>query len=79
MRQFSLKLCLFLFLAACLSGRTSELGVLVGGVTGTVLLWPLYRRWVLTISFERVVKAIDHDDDPNLVPAGKHEPFRVKY
>ena len=44
MREFGLKLCLFLFLAAILSGRTNELGVLVGAVTGTILLWPLYRK-----------------------------------
>lgn len=44
MREFGLKLCLFLFLAAIFSGRTNELGVLVGAVTGTILLWPLYRK-----------------------------------
>ena len=44
MRDFGLKVCLFLFLAAILSGRTNELGVLIGAVTGTLLLWPLYRR-----------------------------------
>lgn len=43
MRQFGLKLCLFLFLAACFSGRTNELGVLTGALTGTILFWPLYR------------------------------------
>ena len=41
MREFGLKLSLFLFLAAIFSGRTNELGVLVGAVTGTILLWPL--------------------------------------
>jgi len=44
MRAFGLKLCLFLFLAANFSGRTNELGVLVGAITGTILLWPLYRN-----------------------------------
>ena len=44
MREFGLKLCLFLFLAAIFSGRTNELGVVVGAVTGTMLLWPVYRR-----------------------------------
>ena len=44
MREFGLKLSLFLFLAAIFSGRTNELGVLVGAVTGTTLLWPLYRK-----------------------------------
>jgi len=47
MREFGLKLCLFLFLAAIFSGRTNELGVLVGAVTGTILLWPLYRKVAL--------------------------------
>lgn len=44
MREFRLKLCLFLFLAAVFSGRTNELGLLVGAMTGTILLWPLYRN-----------------------------------
>ena len=44
MREFGLKLCLFLLLAAVFSGCTNELGVLVGAVTGTILLWPLYRK-----------------------------------
>jgi len=38
MRAFGLKLCLFLFLAANFSGRANELGVLVGAITGTILL-----------------------------------------
>ena len=46
MREFGLKLCLFLFLAACFSGRTNELGVLTGALSGTILVWPLYRKWV---------------------------------
>ena len=40
------KLCMFLFLAALFSGRTNELGVLIGALPGTVLLWPLYRAFV---------------------------------
>ncbi len=44
MKSFSLKLCLFLFLAAAFSGRANELGTLIGAITGTVLVWPLYRR-----------------------------------
>jgi hypothetical protein len=44
--DFTRKVCLLLFLAAIFSGRTNELGVLVGSVTGTVLLWPLYRKYV---------------------------------
>ena len=42
MKPFSLKLCLFLFFAAAFSGRTNELGTLVGAITGTVLVWPVY-------------------------------------
>jgi hypothetical protein len=44
MRDFGLKLCLFLFLAAVLAGRTNELGTLTGAITGTFLLWPVYRK-----------------------------------
>lgn len=44
MKEFGLKVCLFLFLAALLSGRTNELGTLTGAITGTILLWPLYRK-----------------------------------
>lgn len=46
MKEFGLKLCFFLFLVVAFSGRTSELGVLVGAATGTILFWPLYRRCV---------------------------------
>jgi len=44
MQQLSRKICLFLFLTAVLSGRANELGTLVGAITGTILLWPLYVR-----------------------------------
>lgn len=44
MKEFGLKVCLFLFLAAVFSGRTNELGTLTGAITGTILLWPLYRK-----------------------------------
>ena len=44
MQQLSRKICLFLFLTAVLSGRANELGTLVGAITGTLLLWPLYER-----------------------------------
>lgn len=46
MQQLSRKICLFLFLTAVLSGRANELGTLVGAVAGTILLWPLYERFV---------------------------------
>lgn len=44
MKEFGLKICLFLFLAAVFSGRTNELGTLTGVIAGTILLWPLYRK-----------------------------------
>ena len=44
MKEFGLKVCLILFLAAVFSGRTNELGTLTGAITGTILLWPLYRK-----------------------------------
>ncbi len=44
MQQLIRKICLFLFLTAVLSGRANELGTLVGAITGTILLWPLYER-----------------------------------
>ncbi len=46
MQQLSRKICLFLFLTAALSGRANELGTLVGAITGTILMWPLYERFV---------------------------------
>ncbi len=46
MRDFGLKICLFLFLASVFSGRTNELGTITGSITGTILLWPLYRKVV---------------------------------
>ena len=46
MQHLSRKICLFLFLTAVLSGRANELGTLVGAVTGTILLWPLYERFI---------------------------------
>ena len=46
MQQLSRKICLFLFLTAVLSGRANELSTLVGAITGTILLWPLYERFI---------------------------------
>lgn len=46
MHQLIRKICLFLFLTAVLSGRANELGTLVGAITGTILLWPLYERFI---------------------------------
>ena len=55
MREYLTKLCMFLFLAALFSGRTNELGVLIGALTGTVLLWPLYRKFVPAPKRRRIV------------------------
>ena len=55
MKEYLTKLCMFLFLAALLSGRTNELGVLIGALTGTVLLWPLYRKFVPAPKRRRIV------------------------
>ena len=55
MREYLTKLCMFLFLVAILSGRTNELGVLTGALTGTILLWPLYRKFVQAPKRRRIV------------------------
>jgi hypothetical protein len=44
MKALGLKICLFLFLVALFSGHTNALGALTGALTGTILLWPFYRR-----------------------------------
>ena len=62
MREYLTKLCMFLFLAAIFSGRTNELGVLTGALTGTILLWPLYRKFVPAPKRRRVV-VIDEEAD----------------
>jgi hypothetical protein len=60
MKEYLTKLCMFLFLAALFSGRTNELGVLTGAVTGSVLLWPLYRKFVPAPKRRRIV-IVDED------------------
>jgi hypothetical protein len=55
MREYLTKLCMFLFLTAIFSGRTNELGVLTGALTGTILLWPLYRKFVPAPQRRRIV------------------------
>ena len=55
MKEYLTKLCMFLFLAALFSGRTNELGVLIGALTGTVLLWPRYRKFVPAPKRRRIV------------------------
>ena len=60
MKDYLTKLCMFLFLAALSSGRTNELGVLIGALTGIVLLWPLYRKFVPAPKRRRIV-VVDED------------------
>jgi hypothetical protein len=69
MREFGLKMCLFLFLASLSANRT-ELGVVTAAATGTILLWPLYRKWV-GLSGEKRTQggALDERGDPNFLPA----------
>ena len=55
MKDYLTKLCMFLFLAALFSGRTNELGVLTGALTGTVLFWPLYRKIIPAPKRRRIV------------------------
>jgi hypothetical protein len=55
MREYLTKLCMLLFLAAIFSGRTNELGVLTGALTGTILLWPVYRKFVPAPKRRRIV------------------------
>lgn len=63
MRKFGLKLCLFLFLTAVLSGRTNTLGTLVGATTGTILMWPIYRK-VLPTASPRTRRSLSAERDP---------------
>jgi hypothetical protein len=63
MRDFGLKLCLFLFLAAALAGRTNELGTLTGAITGTILLWPVYRKLLAPPPEKAVRRAAAAADD----------------
>ena len=71
MKEFVTKLCLFLFLAALFSGRTNELGVLIGALTGTVLFWPLYRKFVPAPKRRRIVLV---DEDAELEEEITREP-----
>jgi hypothetical protein len=71
MREYLTKLCMFLFLAALFSGRTNELGVLTGAFTGTVLLWPLYRKFVPAPKRRRIVVA---DEEAEIAEEKAPEP-----
>lgn len=62
MKEYLSKACMFLFLAAIFSGRTNELGVLTGALTGTILLWPLYRK-VVPASKRRRLVVVDEESE----------------
>ena len=62
MREYLTKTCMFLFLAAAFSGRTNELGVVTGALTGTILLWPLYRKLVPATKRRRVL-VVDEESE----------------
>lgn len=70
MRDFTHKMWLFLFLA-CLFGKRTELSVLIAAVTGTVLLWPIYRSWLIPLAGKRPRRDRIERPDPNLIPAGQ--------
>jgi hypothetical protein len=63
MREFGLKLCVLLFLAAVFSGRTNEVGTLTGAITGTILFWPIYRR-LLPAPVSRLRRRVVVEEDP---------------
>ena len=62
MKEYLMKACMFLFLAAIFSGRTNELGVVTGALTGTILFWPLYRKFVPAPKRRRVV-VVDEESE----------------
>ena len=64
MKEYLTKVCMFLFLAAMFSGRTSELGVITGALTGTILLWPLYRKFVPAPKRRRIVVVDEESETP---------------
>lgn len=62
MKEYLTKTCMFLFLVAAFSGRTNELGVVTGALTGTILFWPLYRKFVPAPKRRRVL-VVDEESD----------------
>lgn len=69
MKEYLTKICMFLFLAAAFSGRTNELGVVTGALTGTILLWPLYRKVVPAPKRRRVLVV---DEEPEATERTEH-------
>ena len=64
MKEYLTKICMFLFLVAIFSGRTNELGVVTGAITGTILLWPLYRKFVPAPKRRRIVVVDEESETP---------------
>ncbi len=62
MNNLGRKLCLFLFLTARLAGRNNSVGVLTGAITGSILLWPVYRR-LLTGSRPRKQLPVEEQEE----------------
>lgn len=71
MKEYLTKICMFLFLAAIFSGRTNELGVVTGALTGTILFWPLYRKVVPAPKRRRFVVV---GEDPETTVESTPEP-----
>ena len=65
------KMCLLLFLAAIFSGRTNELGALVGSITGTILIWPIYRKYAPAAPNRRRVVIEETAEDEPVATADK--------
>ena len=65
MKEYLTKICMFLFLVAIFSGRTNELGVVTGALTGTILLWPLYRKFVPAPKRRRIV-VVDEESETSV-------------
>ncbi len=75
MREYLTKICMFLFLAAAFSGRTNELGIVTGALTGTILFWPLYRKLGLAPKRRRVVVL---DEESETTEPAEHAVGRVE-
>jgi multisubunit Na+/H+ antiporter MnhE subunit len=63
-KEYLTKICMFMFLVAIISGRTNELGVVTGALTGTILLWPLYRKFVPAPKRRRIVVVDEESETP---------------
>jgi hypothetical protein len=73
MKEFGVKVCLFLFLVAVFSGRTNELGALTGAITGTILFWPLYRKVIPARALKPRPRVLAEEEPADMV--ARLEPF----